>query len=54
VKFELFNGVSCKKIGQKLARFFKFKMFSKIMNNGDTVAKKYFTASFKSKKRRGF
>jgi hypothetical protein len=24
------------------------------MNNGDTVAKKYFTASFKSKKRRGF
>jgi hypothetical protein len=28
--------------------------FSKIMNNGDTVAKKYFTASFKSKKRRGF
>jgi hypothetical protein len=56
VKFEIFNGVSCKKIGQKLAKFFKFKKFSfsKIMNNGHTVAKKYFTASFKSKKRRGF
>jgi hypothetical protein len=26
----------------------------KVMNNGDTVAKKDFTASFKSKKRRGF
>jgi hypothetical protein len=24
-KFEFFNDVSCKKIGQKLAKFFKFK-----------------------------
>jgi hypothetical protein len=43
-------------IGQKLSKFFKFKNFSfwKIMNNGDTVAKRDFTAGFKSKKRRGF
>jgi hypothetical protein len=56
MKFELFNSVSCKKLGQKLAKFFKVKnlSFSKIMNNGDTVAKKDFTVSFKSKKRRGF
>jgi hypothetical protein len=31
-----------------------FSSLSKIMNNGDAVTKKDFTASFKSKKRRGF
>jgi hypothetical protein len=50
VKFELFNNVSCKKIGQNLARFFKFKT----LVFGDTVTKKDFTASFKSKKEEVF
>jgi hypothetical protein len=35
------------------AKFFKFKNL-RIMNNGDTVTKKDFTASFKSKKEEVF
>jgi hypothetical protein len=34
--------------------FSSLKPFSKIMNNGDTVTKKDFTASFKSKKEEVF